>query len=139
MGSNKKCLNTTLGLVKGNKSCTNIYSPTDPRMEEERNLRTLGDIKHFYPARRGGAGVAGESMGRAHRHTNLPSLFLSHLFLPPLILIHPFHFSVVFYPFVSLFPFFNLIYHSVSAFFCFLPSSLCPSVCISLHCSHLQV
>lgn len=104
----------------------NIRSPADPPVEKE----VPEDIRRqsTYAQQGGvGAGISGELVERAHRHTNLPFLFLSHLFLQPpppcsipsisvLFSIHLYpclHFSI------------SLFTSLVSTFFCLLPPSLC--------------
>lgn len=84
MGSSKKnqCLNTALWLVKGKESWTSAALQTHQWRKKEVPEDTRR--QNTYAQQGGvGAGISGESAGRAHRHTNLPSLFLSHLFLHP--------------------------------------------------------
>lgn len=141
VGSSKKnqCLNTALWLVKGKESWT-TSAALQTHQQREKEVPEDFRRQSTYAQQGGvGAGLSGESAGRAHRHTNLPFLFLSHLFLQPPPMFHSFHFCVVFYPFIPLPPFFNLIIY-LSCLCIFLSStsislSLSPSIVPICRCS----
>lgn len=140
VGSSKKnqCLNTALWLVKGKESWT-TSAALQTHQQREKEVPEDFRRQSTYAQQGGvGAGLSGESAGRAHRHTNLPFLFLSHLFLQP-----PLH--VPFLPFLccllsiytlaSIFQshYLPLLSLHFSVFYLHL------SVSISLHCPHLQM
>lgn len=139
VGSSKKkksMLEYSFMACKRKGELDNIRSPADPPVEKE----VPEDIRRqsTYAQQGGvGAGISGELAERAHRHTNLPFLFLSHLFLqPPHVPFLPFLCCFLsIYTLASIFQshYLPLLSPHFSVFYLHL------SVSISLHCPHLQV